>query len=123
MQLKDPSVPCYEIFLGEDRVGFLFDPEWADMFWCSYRVVPLDEQWDEKLRNDRIWDQCLISVGFKDGTNPNPYTQGGIASCQAFCRRECDRITFRSLWPTDDMLVLPKSAFQKFMDWLLGRKE
>ena len=47
MQLKDPGEHCYEVFLREDRVALLYDPEWAEMFWCSYRVVPVDMDWSD----------------------------------------------------------------------------
>ena len=124
MQLKDPKAHCYEVFLGEDRTARLFDPEWAEMFWCSYRVVPINPEWDERLRSEDIWNECLISIKARDGTIPNPHTFAGGASFKAFCLRETDRIDFRSLWPTEDMLLLPvkpKSALSRAIDWVLRR--
>ena len=119
MQLKDPSVPCFEAFLGEERVALLFEPEWADMCWCSYKLVPIDADWDRYLRNEKVWEQCLISIKTKEGISQDHYTFAG--DYRAFCRRESDRIIFRSLWPPDDMLVRKKSALSKAVAWMLRR--
>jgi len=69
------------------------------MFWCSYRVEPKSEEADKILRDESLWDHVAFTVRAEDGSIPNPHTFAG-GNYSAFCRRETDRLWFRSLWPS-----------------------
>jgi hypothetical protein len=98
MQTIDPGAPVFEVYVQEKKMALLYDPKREEMFWCSYRVEPTSEEADKILRDKAIWDQVAFTIRAKDGSMPNPHTFTG-GDYEAFCRRETDRLSFRSLWP------------------------
>jgi hypothetical protein len=92
--------PLFELFVGEKKVAELYDPKGYEMFWCSYRIQPISKEADDILRNEAVWSEVGFTVKTKDGRIPNRhiFTGGNYAS---FCKRETDRLSFRSFWPID----------------------
>ena len=98
MQPTDPNMPLFEVYVGEQRVALLHDPKRIEMFWCSYRVVPASDESERILRDEAIWSDVKFTVRAKDGRAVPTFTGGDFVM---FCKRETDRISFRSLWPID----------------------
>lgn len=97
MENIDPSEPIYEIHANDRCVAIMFEPEFDDMFWCSYRLEPVDQFGDSVIHDENTWEKVAFSVRDKKGREPNPLTfSGGFTD---FCSRTTDRLSFRSLWP------------------------
>jgi hypothetical protein len=92
------AVPTFELFAGDEKLAQMHDPKWEEMFWCSYRISPVSEAADRVLREEAIWSEVRFTVRTKDGVVPNPHTFPG-GDFAAYCKRETDRVSFRSLWP------------------------
>ena len=108
-EVHDPDLPFFEILVGGEKAAELFEPAYAEMFWCSYRIVPVDQEWDDRLRETWIWDECKFEVRKIGDETPEPIALAGGYTFNRFCRREGDRIDFRSLWPPEERIVTPKS--------------
>jgi hypothetical protein len=91
--------PLFELFVGDEKMARLYEPKREEMFWCSYRVEPVSEEADRVLRDESIWDDVKFRVKAKDGRIQRTFT--GRGDFVAFCKRETDRMCFRSLWPID----------------------
>ena len=98
MQPTDPNMPLFEVYVGEQRVALLHDPKRIEMFWCSYRVEPASEQADKIIHDEAIWNEVKFTVRAKDGRTLRTFTGGDFV---AFCKRDTNRLSFRSLWPID----------------------
>lgn len=96
----DPHAPVFELFVENAKVAHLHDPKREEMFWCSYRVEPLSEEADRILHDEVTWNEVRFTVKAGDGRIPNANTFTG-GDCALYCRRETDRLWFRSLWPID----------------------
>jgi hypothetical protein len=96
--VNDPAAVAFEIFVGDQKVGQLFEPKREEMFWCSYRVESTDEQADKILRDEKVWSEVNFKVKAKNGRIVSTFTGGDYV---AFCNRKTDRLSFRSLWPID----------------------
>jgi len=96
----DPAAALFELYVGDEKMALLHDPERVEMFWCSYRVEPTSETADRVLHEEATWNEVRFTVGAKDGRIPNVHTFTG-GDFVAYCRRETDRLSFRSLWPID----------------------
>lgn len=103
MEEIDPAKPMFYIEVKDRRVAVLFDPRLEDMFWCSYRLEPVDDQGDLIIHDDRTWETVGFVVKDQDGRMPNPLTFSG--GFRDFCDRKTDRLSFRSLWPPRPSLV------------------
>jgi len=95
-----PEPPIFELFVGNDKVAYLHEPKREEMFWCSYRIEPISDEADGILHEEAIWNDVRFTVRTKDGRIPNAHTFTG-GDLVAYCKRETDRLSFRSLWPTD----------------------
>ena len=98
MQPTDPSTPLFEVYVGEQKVALLHDPIKLEMFWWSYRVEPTSEEADRIIHDETMWNEVKFTVRAKDGRKLPTFTGGDFVT---FCKRETDRLSFRSLWPTD----------------------
>lgn len=98
MQTSDQGKPVFAVYVGEKKVATLHDPRRVEMFWCSYRVEPTSEDADKILHDKAIWEQVAFTVRSEDGSMPNSHTFTG-GDYVAFCLRQTDRLSFRSLWP------------------------
>jgi hypothetical protein len=96
----DPNAPVFELFVEDAKAALLYDPKWEEMFWCSYRVAPVSEDADRILHQEATWTEVRFTVRAKDGRIPNAQTFTGGDFAQ-YCRRETERLSFRSLWPID----------------------
>jgi hypothetical protein len=99
MQPADPSTPVFEVYVEQRKVATLHGPQWVEMFWRSYRVEPTSEEADAVLHNEAIWAEVKFTIKATDGSTPNPHTFTG-GDYVNFCRRETNRLSFRSLWPS-----------------------
>jgi hypothetical protein len=99
MQPADPITPIFEVYVEERKVATLHEPQRVEMFWCSYRVEPTSTEADEVLHNEAIWAEVKFTVKAADGSTPNSHTFTG-GDYVSFCRRETNRLSFRSLWPS-----------------------
>jgi len=100
MPTGDPRTPCFELYVGNEMVALLHEPKREEMFWCSYRIEPMSEAGDRILHDEATWNEVRFAVRARDGRVPNAHTFTG-GDFVAYCRRETDRLTFRSLWPID----------------------
>lgn len=98
MQAPNPSAALFEVYVAERKVASLHDPQRVEMFWCSYRVEPASEEVENILRDEATWNNLKFTVMAKDGRAFSTFTGGDFV---AFCRKETDRLSFRSLWPID----------------------
>ena len=98
MRTPDPAVPYFEVYVGERKVALLCEPQKVEMFWCSYRVQPTSEEADRILHDEVTWNEVKFTVRAKDGRTLLTFPGGDFTT---FCRRETDRLSFRSLWPID----------------------
>jgi hypothetical protein len=94
------AAPVFELFVGEDKVACLHDPKREEMFWCSYRIEPVSEAADRILHDEATWNEVKFTVKARDGRIPNAHTFTG-GDFVTYCKRETDRLSFRSLWPID----------------------
>ena len=113
---SNPETPDFEMLVDGERVALLYDYQWDDMFWASYRVAPVSDAADKLLRDEKVWYEAEFTVRDMDGKEPNPHTfsSGDIGG---YCDCTTDRISFRSLFPAR----VCRSSFQRFVDWVLGR--
>src|SRR5437773_10108182 len=98
MPRVDPNTAAFELFVGGKKVGLLYEPKREEMFWCSYRVEPASDHAERILRDEKIWNEVQFTVRAKDGRTLQTFTGGDYVS---FCKRETNRLSFRSLWPMD----------------------
>ncbi len=97
MQDIDANEPIFQIYSNDQHVATMFDPRFEDMFWCSYRIEPVDVNGDVVIHDAKTWEPVAFEVKDMKGDVPNSNTfSGGFAD---FCDRKTDRLTFRSLWP------------------------
>jgi hypothetical protein len=96
----DPNAPVFELFVGDTKVAHMHDPKREEMFWCSYRLAPVSEDADRILHDEATWNEVRFIVRARDGRVPNAHTFTG-GDFVLYCRRETDRLSFRSLWPID----------------------
>lgn len=101
MPKPDSNAPVFELFVGDDRVAYMHEPKREEMFWCSYRIEPVSEAADVILHEVATWNEVRFSIRARDGRIPNAHTFTG-GDFVAYCRRETDRLSFRSLWPIDE---------------------
>ncbi len=97
------SEPVFDVYVDGSRVATLVDPEWEDMFWCSYRVEPTSEEGDRIVHDEQTWELVNFVVRDTKGGVPNPNTFSG--GHRLFCDRKSDRLSFRSLWPPQPSMV------------------
>lgn len=86
---------CVEV--EGQTVAWLVDPQWEDMFWASYRVVPVgtDDVWRAKVQTEDFWRHNEPVIRFRDDGWVHPYTfPGGQFHRDARGRL---RVTMRSL--------------------------
>jgi hypothetical protein len=95
-----PDSPTFELFVGNDKMAHLYEPKRVEMFWCSYRIEPVSDVADRILHDEAIWNEVRFTVRARDGRIPNAHTFTG-GDFVAYCKRETDRLSFRSLWPID----------------------
>lgn len=93
----DPNKPVFQIYASGRCVALMFDPRFEDMFWCSYRIEPVDQAGDLVIHDPQTWQLVAFAVKDMDGRETKPKTFSG--GYQDFCNRHTDRLTFRSLWP------------------------
>lgn len=98
MPTPDPRLATFEIYVAEQKVAVLRDPKREEMFWCSYRVEPVSEEAEKILRDETTWNEGKFTVRAKDGRTLPTFAGGGFVT---FCKKETDRLSFRSLWPID----------------------
>ena len=99
MEKLDPSLPIFTLHVGGVHVATLFDPKEGEMFWCTYRLEPVDEQGDAVIHDEKTWKLVNFTVKDSQGVIPAPNTFTG--SYGEFCGRQSDRLSFRSLWPPE----------------------
>lgn len=97
MEHIDPGEPMFHIYADAKHVATMFDPRFEDMFWCSYRLEPVDGSGDVIIHDGKTWEKVAFVVKDMDGNVPNPNTFSG--GFHDFCDRKTDRLSFRSLWP------------------------
>jgi len=121
MQIDNPEIAIYELYIGKEKIAFLYDPRFSDMYWCSYRVDPISDQANEVLRDECIWENVKFTIKAMDGTFPNQNTFGG--SSKDFCDRKTNRMSFRSLGPPESRIVKAKrkSLLKTIIDFF-GKK-
>ena len=100
MPKVDPGTPPFELYVGSEKVGLLRDPKREEMFWCSYRIEPTSEAADRILHDEATWNEVRFTVKARDGRIPNAHTFTG-GDFVAYCKRDTNRLSFRSLWPID----------------------
>jgi hypothetical protein len=98
MRTPKPTGPCFEVYLGDRKLALLCEPYSVEMIWCSYRVEPTSEEGDRILHDEALWNEVKFTVRAKDGRALPTFSGGDFVT---FCRRETDRLSFRSLWPID----------------------
>jgi hypothetical protein len=103
---SDPNTPIFEHFLEQKKVASLYEPWFDDMFWCSYRVEPVSKAADKLLHDEATWDELMFTVKTPDGSEPDLPAIPSLNAIE-FCRRETDRLVFRSLWPPSPPKVGP----------------
>jgi hypothetical protein len=92
------SIPFFELFVADKKVGLLYEPKYEEMFWCSYVVQAASDEAEKVLRDEAIWNEVKFTVKSKDGRTLSTFAGGDFVS---FCKRETKRLSFRSLWPID----------------------
>ena len=88
--------PIFDLFVDDVHVATLYEPVFDDMFWCSYRVKPVNAEGDMIVHDEKVWESVNFTVKDRSGRIANPNTFSG--GFQSFCDRTSDRLSFRSLW-------------------------
>lgn len=111
MPQSDPNAPMFDLFVGNDLVAHLYDPRREEMFWWSYSIAPVSEEADLILHDEATWKEVRFTIrdrGRALARGPDaPTFNGGDYETFAggdfvvYCRRETDRLSFRSLGPID----------------------
>lgn len=90
----------YVEYRGE-RIGLLTDPQFADMFWTSFRLVPLTKKPEvlASLYTDGFWNQCEASgVVFRHAPSGRRSSHGFPALNPAAGLADSGRICVRAPW-------------------------
>jgi hypothetical protein len=68
---------CVEV--DGQTVAWLVDPEWDDMFWTSYRVVPAgtDDAWRAKVLTEDFWRNTNPVIRYRENGWVHPTTFPG----------------------------------------------
>ena len=99
MRDVDPNETAYQLCVKDRHVANLLSPRWEDMFWYSYRIMPLGEKEDKIVRDQMIWQNVTFTLRDRHGSPLDISTFSG--SYGDFCDRKTDRLTFRSLGPPE----------------------
>ncbi|QDV13533.1 hypothetical protein CA51_34230 [Rosistilla oblonga] len=90
--------PIYFLFVESRCVATLADPRVEEMFWCSFRIEPVDQWGDAIVHDPKTWETVGLVIKDHDGNVTNPHVFSG--GFDDFCDRKTDRLAFRSLFPT-----------------------
>ena len=41
-----------------ETIGELIDWKSIDIFWCSYKIVPINDNWKNIIFNEKLWQNC-----------------------------------------------------------------
>jgi hypothetical protein len=97
MLLTDPNVPAFHLWLGNDKVASLFDPEIIGRFFlCSYRVEPVSSETVPMLQDKANWDESKFTI--KDMKSVAVSARYG-ADQTAFCQGKTQCVVFQFLLP------------------------
>ena len=119
LPVTDPQTPFFEIWVNDEKLAELIEPAWEEMFWCSYKLVPINPEHEPKLRDNGLWDECRFEIReHKTGVVTGIPLAGGY-SFKEYCAGRTDRIDFRSLWPSQHrQLTKPKP--KGLFGWVRG---
>ena len=94
----EPARP-YWLEVGGRIVASLHAPRFAEMFWASWEVRPLNADSERLVRDPLVWQKVAFRVIDDDGIEPNEYTFSRRFG--EFCEGQTNRLDFRSLWPRE----------------------
>ncbi|MFK8010185.1 MAG: hypothetical protein AB8H03_27775 [Saprospiraceae bacterium] len=78
-------------------IGKLIEPEFDDMFWVSYQLIPSNEETQNILSNITLWNQCQFQ--FRNKTTGNYAPNAIIAAQHLVSNKMTDkRISMRALY-------------------------
>lgn len=117
IEVTDPDSPLFEIWVNGRQIADLIEPAYEEMFWCSYRVVPLDVECRDRLRNYDLWDQCGFEIRSPATGEIVGVSLAAGCSFKAYCEGLSPRIEFRSLWPPRDRIP-KKPLMHRIKEWL-----
>lgn len=112
MSIADPNSPLFSLVIDGVRVATLHDPEYEEMFWCSYRVEPTTDEGDRLIHDEKTWELVRFSIEEINGMPLQLRTFSG--GYEDFCSRKTNRLSFRSLWPSHQK---SESLFARISNW------
>ncbi|MFK7002034.1 adenylyl-sulfate kinase [Flavobacterium oreochromis] len=105
------NIPVYKLIVNGQYMANLVDPSFEDMFWCTYKIIPLNSDYETILKDKKIWEEVQFTIIDDKGNQPNPHTFPG-RGYKNFCDGYSNRINFRSLWPKrESNWTILKKAF------------
>jgi hypothetical protein len=117
LRVKEPQRPFFEIWIDGAKMADLIEPAWDDMFWFSYKLIPVSQACDQRLRDYDIWNECKFEIREPATGQIAGVPLAGGYSFKEYCKYKTDRMTFRMLYPPLDRSNL--SRWQRFRRWLL----
>lgn len=118
LDVLEPQQPFFEVWVDNQKMADLIEPAWAEMFWCSYKLVPVDEECNRRLRENDLWAECKFEI-----RHPTTGLIAGVSlvggwSFREYCKSQTERIDFRSLWPQKERIKKGPSLGKRLLDWL-----
>jgi hypothetical protein len=120
IHVADPQRPVYEMWVDGQKMADLVEPAYEEMFWCSYKLIPVNPLCGERLRDYDMWNECRFDLREPTTGRVFDVSLAGGYSFQEYCHSRTDRVDFRSLWPPNERIE-NRSRFAKFIDWILSR--
>lgn len=83
-----------EVMYKGAAIAQVSNPKYADMFWESYDIVPLNDEGRKLIDNDELWDSCQFY--FRD-LKTGKECKGGFAAGPAPFVKQ-NKVTLRGLY-------------------------
>lgn len=117
LDVLEPHRPFFEIWVEHDKLADLIEPADEEMFWCSYKLIPVCPAAEQRLREQNLWNDCNFEIRSPVTGQVVGIPLAGGSSFKEYCKGKTGRIDFRSLWPGLDRCPNPPYWY-KFRKWL-----
>jgi hypothetical protein len=119
LDVLEPQRPFFEIWADGIKMADLIEPAGEEMFWCSYKLIPASQSYEQRLREFDFWNECKFEIRSPVTLQTTGISFAGCSSFKDYCEYKTDRIDFRSLWPEVDRLR-NQSHWGKLSKWFLS---
>jgi hypothetical protein len=118
LDVLEPQQPFFEVWVDNQKMADLIEPAWVEMFWCSYKLIPVDAECNQRLRKYELWNECKFEIRHPASGHIAGISLAGGWSFQEYCKSQTERIDFRSLWPPKERFKNGPSIVGRLLYWL-----